>query len=88
LTFFEAIWHFFTSGWAFLVHLDLATLVDDSSFLSCKICSQEDGKHFLEIYLMPFKSTSQMHLTGTKSFVLCLASLEASNSKIVEKFSA
>ena len=27
LAFFEAIWHFFTSGLAFLVHLDLATLV-------------------------------------------------------------
>jgi len=27
LAFFEAIWHFFTSGLAFFVHLDLATLV-------------------------------------------------------------
>jgi len=26
LAFFEAIWHFFTSGLAFFVHLDLATL--------------------------------------------------------------
>jgi len=27
LAFFEAIWHFFASGLAFIVHLDLATLV-------------------------------------------------------------
>jgi len=27
LVFFEAIWHFFTSGLAFFVHLDLATLI-------------------------------------------------------------
>jgi len=27
LAFFEAIWHFFTSGLAFIVHLDLAILL-------------------------------------------------------------
>jgi len=27
LAFFEAVWHFFTSGLAFFVHLDLATLL-------------------------------------------------------------
>jgi len=35
LAFFEAMWHFFASGFAVFVHLDLATLVASRRFATC-----------------------------------------------------
>jgi len=85
---FWSNWHFSQVVWHFWFTWTLQPWWMTVVFCLAKSVVRKTEQHFLEIYLMPFKSISQMHLTGNKSFILCLASLAASNSKIVEKFSA